>query len=98
MAADIKDYFLATTMAQPEYTKVQYKHIPEDIRSRYNPHTKVIANSYIYIRIKKCMYGLKQATILAYENLKRSLLPFGYAFIIGTVGYWKHDTRPATFY
>ena len=90
MSADIKDYFLAMPMAQPEYTKVQYKHILEDIRSRYNLHTKVTTNNYIHIRIRKGVYGLKKAAILAYENFKRSLLPFGYAPVIDTVGVWKH--------
>ena len=36
MSADIKDYFLATPMDKAEYMKVQYKHIPEDIRLQYN--------------------------------------------------------------
>ena len=31
MSADIKNYFLATPMAQSEYMKVQYKYVPEDI-------------------------------------------------------------------
>ena len=43
------------------------------------------------------MYGLKQAAILAYDNLKQGLAPHGYAPIIGTVGICGHKTRPATF-
>ena len=39
------------------------------------------------------MYGLKQAAILAYDNLKEILKPYGYAPIIGTVGLWGHKTR-----
>ena len=34
MSADIKNHFLATPMAQSEYMKVQYKHIPEGIRKK----------------------------------------------------------------
>ena len=44
------------------------------------------------------MYELKQATILAYENLQATLKPFGYAPIIGTVEIWKHSTRSTTFF
>ena len=43
------------------------------------------------------IYGLKQAAILVYENLKRSLLPFRYAPVICTAGFWKHYTRPTIF-
>ena len=92
MSADIKNYFLATPMAQSEYMKVQYKHIPEDIRKKYNLQHKLTSDNCIYIRIKKGMYGLKQAAILAYNQLKQKLLPHGYSPVIGTVGLWQHDT------
>jgi hypothetical protein len=97
MTADIMDYFLATPMARAEYMKVKYKHIPQDIKDRYQLEHKVTDNDYIYIKIKKGMYGLKQAAILAYDNLQASLKPFGYEPVIGTVGIWQHNTRPTTF-
>ena len=43
------------------------------------------------------MYGLKQAALLAYNNLKESLQPHGYTPIIGTVGMWEHKTRKTKF-
>ena len=85
ISADIKNYFLVTPMAQAEYMKVQYKHISEDIRQQYNLQEKVTSDNCIYIRIKKGMYGLKQAAILAYNQLKQNLLPRGYYPVIGTV-------------
>ena len=97
MSADIKDYFLATPMKNCEYMKVQYKHIPLDIRHQYNLEQKVTADNCIYIRIKKGMYGLKQAAILAYTQLKEKLLPHGYTPVTGTVGLWEHSTRKTKF-
>ena len=38
-------------------------------------------------------YGLKQAAVLAYNQLKAQLLPAGYAPIIDTVGMWQHATK-----
>ena len=73
--------------------KVQYKHLPADIKKKYKLHDKVTSNQYIYIRIKKGMYGLKQAAILAYNNLQRCLKPHGYTPVTGTVGVWEHATR-----
>ena len=97
MSADIKDYFLATPMKECEYMKVQYKHIPIDIREHYNLNEKVTSDNCIYIRIKKGMYGLKQAAVLAYNQLKARLLPKGYSPVEGTVGLWEHTTRKTKF-
>jgi len=97
MYADIKDHFLATPMDHPEYMRVQYKYILNDIRHRYNLNSKVTSDGYIYIKIQKGMPGLKQAAILAYRHLKNCLEPFGYQPIPGTIGLWHHKSRPTKF-
>ena len=66
MCVDLKDYFLATFMANPEFMKIHYKYFPEDIRIKYELDSKLSSDGYIYIKIKKGMYGLKQAAVLAY--------------------------------
>ena len=43
------------------------------------------------------MYGLKQVAILAYDNLKEKLQPFGYAPVTGTVGIRQQETRSNPF-
>ena len=43
------------------------------------------------------MYGLKQAALLAYEQLKTYLEPHGYAPVLGTVGLWTHKTKNLSF-
>ena len=98
MTSDINDDFLATLMAKFEYMKVQYKHILEDTKLKYNLKSMVTHNNYIYICIKKGMYGLKQAAIIVYDNLQKSLKPFGYDPVTGTVGVWKHNTRPTIYF
>ena len=49
MTADIKDYFLASPMEKPEYMKVHLRHIPLDIRSKYEINTKATPDGYVYI-------------------------------------------------
>ena len=44
------------------------------------------------------MYILKQAVILAYDQLKEYLAPHRYYLIVNTVGMWKHQSRPIRFY
>ena len=57
--------------------KVKLKYFPEDIQQRYDLQSKVTSDGYVYIHIKRSMYGLKQATYLAYEHLKQQLYQYG---------------------
>ena len=88
MSADLKDFFLSSPMSRPEYMRIQWKHIPDDIRQRYNLFQLLTDDGYIYVKIKKGMYGLKQAAILAYQQLEAFLKPAGYHPIPHTVGLW----------
>ena len=97
MSLDLKDFFLATPMEGNEYMRVNYKHFPEDIKKKYNLHEKVTESGHIFIKIKRGMYGLKQAALLAYRHLIDNLAEFGYAPIKGTVGMWQHESRPTKF-
>ena len=97
MSADIKDHFLATPMRDPEYMRVQYKHILEDIRKHYNLDLKVMLFGYIYVKTKKGMPGLKQVALLAYKHLKNSLEPYGYHPVKGIIRLWEHKTDQPNF-
>ena len=97
MSLDLKDYFLATPMERPEYMKVLLKYFPTDIQVKYKLHEKVTPTGYIYIKINKGMYGLKQAAILAYNHLKTNLQNDGYEPIPHTDSYWRHKTLPTIF-
>jgi hypothetical protein len=47
--------------------------------------------------IRKGMYGLKQAGILANQLLQKRLKPFGYHSARHTPGLWLHTTKPTSF-
>ena len=49
MSCDLKDFFLATPMVNPEYMRILYKYIPHDIRTMYNLDSKLAPDGYIYI-------------------------------------------------
>jgi hypothetical protein len=49
------------------------------------------------VRIKKGMYGLKQAALLAYNNLVTNLAQYGYCPIPHTIGLCQHDTKQTKF-
>ena len=95
-SADLKDFFLASPMQRPEYAKIHIKYIPQDIIDQYNL-MELVHNDYIYIKIKRGMYGLKQAALLAYQHLLTFLKPAGYEPIEISIGMWKHKTRKTIF-
>ena len=97
LTLDIKDFFLSSIMPSAEYMKLHIRDIPDDIILRYNLHALKDTKDFVHFKIKKGMYGLKQAAILAYQQLKQHLEPFGYVPIKNTVGLWKHRTRPIKF-
>ena len=97
MSMDLKDHFLASPMDRPEYMKMHQKHIPPDIFHKYNLDQLVTKDGYVFIKIKKGMYGLKQAALLAYQKLVTNLAPHGYHPCKYSIGLWYHDTKPTKF-
>ena len=97
MGADLKDFFLASPMKEPEYMRIHSRFFPPDVRKQYNIDSLIASDNYVYIRIKKGMYGLIQAATLAYKNLKKNLEPHGYYPCPNTEGLWKHVSRRTTF-
>ena len=96
MSVDLKDFFLQSYMEQPEYMRLPIKWFPKDIIEKYDINN-LVSDGYVYIKIKRGMYGLRQAAILAYNQLVANLKPYGYYPIPHTVGMWAHTTRPTKF-
>ena len=55
-----------------EYMRIHSKYFFDDIRQKYNIDDIIVSDGYVYVRIEKGMYGLKQAAMLAYNNLIKS--------------------------
>ena len=96
MTADIGNFYLGTPMDRPEYMFLPLSYIPQEIIDEYDLQ-KLVKDGKVYTRIRKGMYGLPQAGILANQKLKRDLLPYGYVPCRHTPGLWKHLWRPITF-
>ena len=84
-------------METSEYMKIPYKHFPTDIRKQHNLDSILHADGYIYCKINKRTYGLKQAAVLAYIKLSTHLSDSGHHFIIGSMGMWKHKEKKINF-
>jgi hypothetical protein len=96
MMMDIKNYYLGTTLPRFEYMKMLLSRFPEDIVDKYNLGALAV-DGWVYIEIRKCMYGLKQAGLLANQLLQTRLEPFGYYPARHTPGLWLHIMRPIAF-
>ena len=94
---DLKDHFLESPMKEAQYMRIRWDQIPEDIKTTYNLQS-MRHGDYIYIKIKKGMYDLKEPAILAYNKIILHLTPRGYYCIQDTAGLSRHKTRKTTFY
>ena len=84
-------------MQECEYTRIHSKYFFDDICEEYDIDSKIAPDGYVYIRIQKGMYGLKQATVFAYNQLVQNLKPHGDTLCPFTAGLWKHHTRKTKF-
>ena len=67
---DLKDFFLCSTMRIYQYMRLHRQYITAEIADEYNITDDFFdSKGYIYLEIRKGMYGLKEAAILAYEQL-----------------------------
>jgi hypothetical protein len=96
MMIDIKNYYLVTPLPWYEYMRMLLSRFPEEIVSKYNLNALDV-DGWVYIEIRKGMYGLKQAGLLANKLLQKRLAPFGYYPARHTPGLWLHKTRPISF-
>ena len=84
-------------MTKPEYMKVNIEFFPDDIIKQYNHQASSDSKGYIFTKIKKFTYGLKQAAVPVYQQLSARSNATGYIKIIGSKGMWKHNTRKTIF-
>jgi hypothetical protein len=77
MMMDIKNYNLCTPLPRFEYMNMLLSLFPEEIVQQYNLNTLDV-DGWVYIEIRKGMYGLKQVGLLANQLLQTCLAPFRY--------------------
>ena len=71
--------------------------IPQEIIDEYSLQDLVDKDGWVYLKILKGMYSLKQAGIIANMELTKHLEKFGYYPVQHTPGLWRHKTRATIF-
>ncbi len=96
MCLDIKNFYLTATLKYFKYMKIPLVLFQRWIVKQYNlaKHQK---EGWVYLEMRRAVWGLPQAGILANKRLRRKVVLFGYYECVETLGLWKHETRPLTF-
>ena len=84
-------------MEKPEYIRIHKKYFSPSFIKAYKLQDKISHDNHIYCRVKKGMYGLKQAAILAYKLLVKRLEINGYYPIPLTNGLFAHRQLPTKY-
>ena len=86
-------FILDLANGRPKYMHINLKHFPPETIQWWNLHEKVASDGYVYIKIKKGMYGLKQAAVLECNNLVKNLSLHGCFPCKYSTGLWWHTTN-----
>ena len=97
MTLDVKFFYLNTLMKRFEYVRLKSEDIPDQVIEEYKLNNKVTADGYVYVEVRKGMYGLPQAGLLAQELLEERLTKHGYKQNKLIPGLWKHETKNISF-
>ena len=80
-----------------EYMRMKLIDFPAHVQQQYNLHAHA-KNGYVYLKIRRSIYGLPQAGKLANKYQRDKLLPHVYYEVSHTSGLWKHISQPIDFY
>ena len=94
---DISNMYLNTPLDRFEYMRIHIKNIPQEIIDEYIIMDLVAADSYVYIEIRRAMYGLRQSGRLANIKLEKVIGAQGYYPSKYTPGLYLHKIRPISF-
>jgi len=96
LTANIEQCYLGTPMDFYEYMRIPAKDIPANIMEQYNLSPRV-HNGHVLTEIRKGMYYLPQASILAYNRLVKHLALSNYTPVKNSPGLFHHATSPVAF-
>ena len=68
---DIKDFYLNTPMPRYEYMRLKLRNLPDDVIRHYKLANIATKDGHIYTEIRRGMYGIPAAGILAQQLLEK---------------------------
>ena len=92
---DISNMYLESDLDEPEYVRFKVEAIPPRIMDYYNLWG-LAHNGYVYAKVNKAWYGLKQSGKIAHDDLVDHLAKAGYVKA-KTEGLFTHKTNNTAF-
>ncbi|KAL7484648.1 hypothetical protein ACHAW6_010281 [Cyclotella cf. meneghiniana] len=96
MMADIKNFYLNMPLKQYENLKLRMSNLPDNVIERYNLRELVTPEGFVYV-VRKGMYGLHRAGLLAHRLSKKRLNAKEYHQSKYMPGLWMHKSRSMQF-
>ena len=96
LTIDIKNFYLGTPLERFEYMRIALQDIPTSVIAHYSLQT-LAHEGHVMVEIRKGIYGLPQAGLLANQLLAQRLLIDGYYPAPNTPGLYLHQTRSISF-
>ena len=93
--ADISNMYLCSELPDAQYVKFPVSQIPLEIINAYHLNDK-IDNGFVYVKIKKAWYGLRESGKIAHDDLVKHLRADDY-YETATAGLFTHKTRDISF-
>ncbi|KAL7485762.1 hypothetical protein ACHAW6_011360 [Cyclotella cf. meneghiniana] len=90
MTVDIKNFYLNTPLRRYKYLKLWLKDLPEDVIDYYNMWENATVDGFVYVEVRKGMYGLPQVGLVVQELLEKRLNTKGYKQSKFTLELWMH--------
>jgi hypothetical protein len=84
-------------MACYQCMRVPTSCIPKEVWDDPSYNIHIANNGYVYLEIRCGLCGLKEAGILAFNQLVKKLAPHGHKPMSFTPGLWRHGTKRTTF-
>jgi hypothetical protein len=95
LCLDKKNY-LTTALEYFEYMKIPLSLFLAWTIEQCNLNNMAL-DGYVYIKMRRAVWGLPQAGILTNKRLRRKLAQFGNYEKVNTPGLWRHELQPLTF-
>ena len=94
---DISNMYLESLLKEAEYVRFRIELIPTAIVTKYGLRALATPEGYVYARVNKAWYGLKQAGKIAHDDLVDRLKEAGYTKAPLAEGFFRHETRDIDF-
>ena len=98
MTMDIGNFYLNTTLDRYEYMRIHINDVPQEVIDEYRIYElNLVHNGFVFVEIRKALFGLKQSSALANKQLSNVLGKEEYFQSEHTSGLWLHKTRDISF-